>query len=96
MTSYATRVPDVIAAHKRSSTRDLSVTFRFKMEPHDTDFSFRNHEGLCAIERSADHEGHESIATFGDACVTCLAQAVRGKTACWERLAAWRRKACNR
>lgn len=44
MTSYATGIENVIAAHKRSSTRDLSVTFLFKMEPHDTDFSFRNHE----------------------------------------------------
>ena len=63
MTSYATGVRNVIATHKPSSSRDLSVTFYFKMEPHDTDFSFRNHEDWCAVERSADHEGHESVAT---------------------------------
>ena len=79
--SYTIGIRNVAAAHKLSSTRDLSVTFHFKMEPRDTDFSFRNHEGCCAIERSADHEGHDSIATRGDACVTCLAPAVRGKTA---------------
>jgi hypothetical protein len=43
--------------------RSLSVIFQFKMERSDTDFSFRNHEGLFAIERSADHERRESITT---------------------------------
>jgi hypothetical protein len=48
------------------------------MELHDTDFSFRNHEVWYAILRSVDHEGHESIPTWGD---VCLAQAAGGMTA---------------